>query len=232
MDYPKRIIEKGESNKSIVKAIQNQLNLKGCGPIDVDGDYGNQTVGAVKLFQIRHADANGASLIVDGKIGPITWQILFGSDTVPVIEENENNLLSTALKIAVSQIGVEENPPYSNRGKEVDMYIRETGLNPEGNHYSWCMAFVYWCFSKASQKIGKTNPMVKTAGCVDQWNRTTCKKINGADAVQNPLLIQPGHVFIIKHNDGSGHTGIVESVNGGFLTTIEGNTNMGGSSNG
>jgi hypothetical protein len=232
MDYPNRIIQKDEHDKTIVKAVQTQLNLRGCGPIDVDGVFGNQTIGAVKLFQTRHADAHGASLIADGKIGPITWQILFGNDSVPVITDDTSPLLRTALGVAISQIGVVEHPPYSNRGTEIDMYLKNVGLDPVGNHYSWCMAFVYWCFTKTADQLGIPNPMVKTAGCVDQWNRTKCKKIGRNDAIENPSLIKPGHVFIIRHKDNSGHTGIVESVNGGFLTTIEGNTNLDGSSNG
>jgi len=36
----------------------------------------------------------------------------------------------------------------------------------------------------------------------------------------------------MAYGGGLGHTGIVEKVNGGFLTTIEGNTNDGGSREG
>jgi hypothetical protein len=32
-------------------------------------------------------------------------------------------------------------------------------------------------------------------------------------------------VFIMDHGGGLGHTGLVESVQGGLITTIEGNTN-------
>ena len=53
-----------------------------------------------------------------------------------------------------------------------------------------------------------------------------------ADAVNSPSLVKPGFIFIIDHGHGNGHTGIVESVNGGLITTIEGNTNNNGSANG
>jgi hypothetical protein len=51
-------------------------------------------------------------------------------------------------------------------------------------------------------------------------------------AKEDPSLIMPGHVFIIDHGHGRGHTGIVERVEGGLLVTIEGNTNEAGSGNG
>ncbi|MES2485666.1 MAG: peptidoglycan-binding domain-containing protein, partial [Bacteroidota bacterium] len=128
MDYPKKVIEKGETNKTIVKAVQTALNNKGCGPVLVDGDFGNETQRAVKLFQTRNMDANGNPLTIDGKIGAITWAILFGQNTVPLIEDTSAALLSKALHIAISQIGVIEKPAYSNRGKEIDEYLRTVGL--------------------------------------------------------------------------------------------------------
>jgi peptidoglycan hydrolase-like protein with peptidoglycan-binding domain len=48
MKYPNRLIVRGEADKKIVKAVQTRLNEVGCGPVVVDGDFGNQTLSAVK----------------------------------------------------------------------------------------------------------------------------------------------------------------------------------------
>ena len=64
------------------------------------------------------------------------------------------------------------------------------------------------------------------------WNKTTGKKIAVADAVNKPSLVKPGHIFILNTGGASGHTGLVEKVEGGFIHTIEGNSNPAGSSNG
>ena len=77
MKYPNRVIQKGAMDKTIVTAIQKQLHTLNCGPIDIDGDFGKQTVASVKLFQSRNTDIQGIPLLADGKIGSITWQILF-----------------------------------------------------------------------------------------------------------------------------------------------------------
>lgn len=225
MNYPDRLIERGEEDKSIVKAIQNQLNLKSCGPIEVDGNFGINTFRAVKLFQSRHVDGKGTPLIIDGRIGPITWSVLFATDKTPDIMLAETPLLKQVLKIANTQIGVVENPPHSNRGKEVDSYLKAVGLNPSAGNYPWCAAFVYWCFDKASKELGLTNPLTKTAGVIDHWNRTKGVRIPVDIAIANPSKIKPGTIFIIDFGKGLGHTGIVESVNNGYITTIEGNTN-------
>src|SRR5438067_926455 len=129
MNYPNRVIKKGESDKSIVKAVQEALNKKNCGPLVVDGDFGNGTVGAVKLFQTRHTDNVGASLVADGQIGAMTWTALFGTETIAVNDNKAPSpLLAEALLAAISQINVVEQPLGSNRGPEVDQYLLRTGL--------------------------------------------------------------------------------------------------------
>ena len=64
------------------------------------------------------------------------------------------------------------------------------------------------------------------------WNKSSGTKIKGAEAAANPSLVRPGQIFIIDHGRGMGHTGIIEKVEGGFIHTIEGNSNPTGSSNG
>lgn len=229
MDYPNRIIGAGEINKKLVKAIQAALNQAGCGPLEGTGTFGPKTTRAVKLFQSTHRDQHGLPLAIDGKIGAITWAILFGTGKVPMAEDASGKLLREVLKVAGTQVGVMERPPGSNTGPEVDAYLASVGL-PPGLY--WCASFVYWCFRDAAKDLGSANPLVKTGGCLDHWNRTKGKKILAADATANPGLLVPGQIFIISHGGGSGHTGLVEKVEGGFIDTIEGNSNPEGSSNG
>jgi hypothetical protein len=87
------------------------------------------------------------------------------------------------------------------------------------------MAFVYYCFNEASKSLLIKNPLVKTGGCLHHWNSITTKKIMASQAKNNPSLIVPGSIFIMDHGSGLGHTGIVTNVAGGYVTTIEGNTN-------
>ncbi len=232
MKYPNRIIKKGEKDKTIVTAVQKQLKKLNCGPIDVDGDFGNQTFTSVKLFQSRNTDLQGIPLVSDGQIGSITWQVLFKETDVPQIEVPSNDLFKEVIKIAKSQLHVREDPPNSNRGADVAKYLRSVGLNANSGNYAWCMAFVYWCFDEAFKKIGKPNTLVKTGGVLRQWNETKHKKIKKQDAINNPSLIKPGFVFIRNYGGGKGHTGIVISVNGGYIETIEGNSNNNGSREG
>jgi hypothetical protein len=229
MNYPNRLIQAGETNKTIVKAIQQKLNEAGLGPFELTGIYGPKTANAMKLFQATHRDQNGNPLEVDGKVGSLTWFTLFGPDSITVTEDAGNALLTETLKSAQSQVGVMEDPPGSNRGQKVEAYQASVGI---GAGTYWCAAFLYWCFQQASNNLNRRNPVLKTGHCMTHWNNTPGKKILAADAVNKPSLVKPGHIFIINTGGSHGHTGLVEKVEGGFIHTIEGNSNPSGSSNG
>lgn len=141
--YPGRLIKKGDPDAATVRRIQRRLNARGCGPIGVDGGFDTETERAVKLFQARFPDADGQPLLVDGKVGSITWAALFGEDSVSVADTAPTRLLAKAITIARSQIGVLEQPPGSNRGPEVDEYIRRVGLRP-ADRFAWCAANHSW----------------------------------------------------------------------------------------
>jgi peptidoglycan hydrolase-like protein with peptidoglycan-binding domain len=229
MNYPKRVITKGELNSVIVKAIQKRLNQLGCGPLEEDGIFGQKTFAAVKNFQVRFSDNLGNPLKPDGIVGSITWAVLFGENTVAAEEKPENTFLQKVIEIASGEVGKMEEPIGSNKGKHVERYQKTVGI-PVGS--PWCMAFVYWCFNEACNIHNRMNVLVKTGSVLEHWNKSEAKKITSLQAIENPSLVKPGHIFIISTGGGTGHTGIVESVHGGFLTTIEGNTNIGGSREG
>lgn len=229
MKYPNIIIKRGSSAKPAVIEIQKALNQLGIVQLEVDGDFGVNTERAVKLFQARFDDALGNRLIVDGKVGEVTWNALFN---LPFSNNNvlQTNLAAQALNIAISQLGVLEDPRGSNRGPAVERYLAATGL---GGGNPWCMAFVYWCVAEASDLVNAVNPLFKTAHVLTQWNKTQVAiRLTHAAAMQDLKLITPGSIFIMDYGRGLGHTGFVESINGNILTTIEGNTNQGGSREG
>ncbi len=134
------------------------------------------------------------------------------------------SIKAAALKIATSQLGVQEVPRGSNDGPEVSQYLRAVGLEPG---YAWCMAFVYWAVGKAAAQAGVQNPLIKTGGVAVQMNKTTLPKLS-----VNSKAIAPGDVFIMEFKSGFGHTGFVKEIKGDSITTIEGNTNSDGSREG
>ncbi len=233
MQYPGHIIKVGETDAAIVKAIKAKLNetLGAANDAAVlldlnDPKFDTKMQQVVTLFQSRRVGGDGHPLLQDGEIGAVTWAALFGGDMVPSHTISNDALLHRVLLIAAGEEAkqVREVPVDSNMGPEVGAYLNRAGV-PTG--LSWCCAFVYWCFDEAALALKQNNPMFRTAGCLNHWHHAAAQGaqlILAEDAVANPAVVKAGMIFIMDHGGGLGHTGLVEKVEGGILTTIEGNT--------
>lgn len=235
LSFPGQIISAGSADAASVLAIQRRLNAVGCGPLREDGVFGPETLESVELFQARSFDQFGTPLKVDGRVGPMTWATLFGIEIPPGVSRASSPLLQGTLVKASAEVGVREEPPGSNRGPQVDQFLRAAGVDPTRGSFPWCAAFVYWCFDQTSIALSVKNPVIRTAVVLDHWNKAGARGIHRLSADEcrdTPSLVQPGMIFIISTGGGKGHTGLVEEVRGVALTTIEGNTNEGGSRDG
>lgn len=243
--YPGTVIRLNHPDPAVVILLQRRLNQLGCGaavdaqgkvePMTVDGDFGQQTLAAVKLFQARTFDAEGKALSVDGVVGPTTWNALFSK--APEVQPAAtfalapaNDLLRKVIDVATAEEAehIREQPPGSNRGPRVDEYLRAAGLDPSKGSYAWCASFVVWCFEKAARAMGLTSPVPRTGGVHDMWRkagRAGFRRIPYDIAVGDPSQVRPGHVFFIDTGGGHGHVGFVANRDGGNFLTIEGNTN-------
>jgi hypothetical protein len=237
-EFPNRLIVEGEPDTALVRAIQQALADLGYGPF-TDGRFDAPMTAVVKQFQAQHADLDGHPLAPDGKIGRLTWGALFGASPV-VPSSAPSTLMLHALAVAGTQVGQMEEPPGSNRGPMVDHYLQAAGIDPvhsTNDGRAWCMAFVYWTFQTGATSLGVANPLPRTAGCLDHWNRAAqipgARRITAAQALDDPGLIKPGLIFILDFGHGLGHCGFVERLApGGRLATVEGNSNTDGSRNG
>jgi hypothetical protein len=233
--YPGRAIEFGEPESNVVTLVQRRLVERGCGPLDITGNFDHKTRSAVRLFQSRFPDRAGVPLVVDGKVGALTWEALFGEASVVTVAQPPDLLLASVLKTAAAEVGVMEDPPGSNRGPKVDQYLKTVGLDPGAGSFAWCAAFVYWCFNESARGLNRPNPVVRTAGVMDHWRRAEqagARRLAAEEATADPSRIHPGMIFVLDAGGGAGHTGLVEAIDGGRLITVEGNTNDGGSREG
>jgi hypothetical protein len=165
----------------------------------------------------------------------MTWAALFGRETVTPIVEASSPLMKEALRVAGAEVGVLEVPAGSNSGPRVNEYLASVGLNSASGSFPWCAAFIFWCFRQASKSLAVANPAIRTAGALDTWNQAGTRGIHrvaATEAADMPSAVGPGMVFVISTGGGKGHVGLIERVEGTILTTIEGNTNEGGSREG
>lgn len=224
--YPGRLIKIGDSDANVVSIIQARLGSLGYA-LSAAGIFDTAMKQTLALYQSQHADLSGRPLRADGVVGPITWASLFGAESLEA-DFRTCALAEQALAIAKSQDGIRENPVGSNRGPEVDQYLASTGIAPDHGSAKdryWCMAFVYWSYELAAQKNGLANPLMRTAGCLAQWDfaRANLTTVSRSRAVANPGLIGPGMILILDHGGGEGHTGIIQARLGANLTVVEGN---------
>lgn len=109
-----------------------------------------------------------------------------------------------------------------NDGHEVEMFLKSVGL---GKGYSWCAAFVHYILDQC----GVNNT-------INAWSPTAHNPKNIIYSQGKKYSsTRPGDVFTIWSYSKKriGHTGFVHSPYcERFYTTIEGNTNDGGSFNG
>jgi len=200
------------------------LNQIGCGPVKEDGIFSAETLEAIELFQAKSLDFQGNPLLVDGEVGPMTWAALFKTNIGRSVEPSTTSLPGKVLLIASDEGGGMEAPPGSNRGPKVNQYLAAVDLNAERGNFPWCAAFVYWCFREAAKALGTSNPAIKTAGALDIWNLAgpgRFRRVTSVEASANSNLVKPGMVFVLGTSGGHGHTGVVESLAGVVLTTIE-----------
>jgi hypothetical protein len=153
---------------------------------------------ALREFQSTHTDWTGRPLIVDGQAGPRTRWAMAIAD-LPRWRRR-------IVQVACSQVGVRENPAGSNRGVEVDAYLRPTGLSG----VPWCAAFVSW--------------VLREAGLEHRYTPSAAQLLRHLRPVVSPAL--PGDIFGWINPDGTGHVGLVIGVGDALdvVATCEGNS--------
>lgn len=124
------------------------------------------------------------------------------------------------LDLAESQVGITEYPPNSNNVIYNTAYY---GKEVSGSAYPWCCVFVWWLFAQFDPCIIK-----KTASCQElgNWFNTNGRWVS--DAQVGDIVF-----FHFPTNDRwTNHCGIVKSINGNIIETIEGNTSINSDDNG
>ena len=120
--------------------------------------------------------------------------------------------VSELLEIARRQIGVKESPPNSNNVRYNTWYY---GREVSGSAYPWCAVFAAWVFDQAKVKLpirtASCGALMRAAKAAGQW-------VTGD--------YRPGDVVIYDFPGGAAtdHCGIVEAVDGTYISAIEGNT--------
>lgn len=165
-------------------------------------------------------------------VGQKTWNALSSAQTKkPLIGSTPQAPLA---EIAQQYIGVTETGNnLAGKSKELLAIFKADDLISGGktDGYPWCAAFVSFCVQKlVRQSIffsGLTPPReASVSQFLNVWSKNNnCLIFSPSTKEFKP---QKGDIVVFKFS----HIGIVESVNGNSIATIEGNTNDAGSREG
>ncbi|MBQ4805299.1 peptidoglycan-binding protein [Aquimarina sp. MMG015] len=227
-----------DNNKRDVMKIQSWLTLfsipnpSSGTATEIDGDFGPATERAVKNLQSFHNLATTG--IVD--------QGLFDKLCVGLKEAFEKPLFGNNLRdlmVEVAENHLRQHPfelnirGQSNSGPWVRSYMD----GHDGSPWFWCMGFAQAILDQAASALGKNfrTLMPLTYSCDTVGNTGLEKNLLSRyqKIRRDPSVIKKGDIFLIQKSrlDWT-HTGIITSIDGDVIETIEGNTNHQGSRNG
>lgn len=182
-----------------VKALQEQLNIKLelQPPLKPDGDFGKNTLKALKQFQAIN------DLGIDGVAGPKTFKALEHQNDskkviakVAVVVETSNEWM----KIAKKEIGQAEISGKKHNPKIIK-YHSSTTLKAKADEVAWCSSFVNWVITAAKLK---GTDSAAAASWVTWGEKTTAKTgaitiIRNSKAANSSLTTSGNHVgFLVK----------------------------------
>ncbi|HZS36119.1 MAG TPA: peptidoglycan-binding domain-containing protein [Polyangia bacterium] len=209
-----------------VKRVQEWLTLQGFG-LSIDQDFGPATEAAVEQFQTW----NG--LDADGVVTPELFALLVAPMRAALQPIAPDGRTLGALTIAYAQQHLAEHPLEvggDNRGPWVRLYM----AGEDGPDQKWCAGFACFCLEQAASSLGVTPPIEASSACTDLGRSAKAHGlfVSGADAAIATRLT-PGS-FLLRRTSPTEwhHTGLVTAAAAETFTSIEGNTNDAGSSNG
>lgn len=212
-----------------VRALQTILKDMGLLQGEVDGDFGPDTLQAVRKFQLR------AGLDVDGQVGEDTWSALGGELTE---ELREPSVSSEQMRLEMARIAAEEGAlglSWTNAQSQAEKYLKplrkpmqqlgQIGSQPV--FYNWCAAFVTYCARKAGFEIPDVPPgATATVALADTWRSWAIH--SGNYYKRGTTTPRRGDIVVFEWQDGDSqidHIGIVTGFNPNTnkLSTSEGN---------
>lgn len=215
---PVRTLEKGMTGDD-VKKIQQKLKDLGY-TIEVDGEYGNETVEVVTNFQ-RY---NGIGQT--GRVGPQTLAAILAAK--PEKKPNGTGAVAAADLAEKEGLQVRQWLSSSSEAEKYLATVRAAIGQPTGR-FSWCGAFVYWCFKQAGVEIPVAFSTGYTAAYCPGWEAWAKAKGYWYPSNLKKDEFNPRRGDIVLFNwDGDAyadHIGIVLSYDGkATIKTAEGNT--------
>lgn len=221
-----------------VKRVQEWLCLHGYA-VAIDGEYGPATAAAVEAFQAVSGCARADNA---GVVDAETWGSLAAPmDRAELLSGMPDKFGDRVSRIARAHLAAKAREVGGdNRGPWVRLYGRGVDQS-RVEFFPWCQAFASHVWLKAARelRINPPFPLATGDGVVSFYVPWVVGAAKGADRFRPGAgvgRVPVGSMFFVP-GDINGrrshvHVGLVIEDAGDTVTTIEGNTNEGGGSNG
>ena len=210
------------------RRVQEWLSFHGCAT-SIDGKFGTATVQAVCKFQKAKAFAQ------TGKVDQETWDALIDPLRESVVDGSGDTLGGRIISVASNHLAsrpVELGG--ANRGPWVRCYME----GHDGTEWLWCAGFVTFLLRQACVELGCPMPIKGSLSC-----DTLAAQAQSAGLFVTERELKTGQknwtdlgeafLFVVRRTPGDWqHTGIGHGGSADAFSTIEGNTNDVGGSNG
>ncbi|MBM3810455.1 MAG: CHAP domain-containing protein [Acidimicrobiia bacterium] len=216
-----------------VRRLQQLLLDRGY-PAHTEGTFDKETKDLVRAFQSQNLDQHGNPLVVDGKVGSLTWWSLENPKPriqtpaavdfrkMPPVKAGGSKMGRKALGKAIKELRDEAGEVGGgNRGPWIRKYLAPAGL--EDGH-SWCAGFASWCYLKASGSKLDKMPFPYSASARDLMNKM--RNLGYTSGPADNYEPKPGDLVFwwrVRADGWQGHVGLVYELKDGMLYTIEGN---------
>lgn len=227
------------SKGQTVRRIQEWLNLNvprfpgAALATTVDGDFGSATEKAVKNFQ------KAAGLTVTGIVtAEVFDELAQPLETAFQSPTASADVRKTVLQVAQSHLKQRAAELQAADAQNLGPWVRSYCDGYEGSPFKWCMGFAQTVLDLAASANGRkyTALMPQSLSCdvVAMAGKQSGRLIENASIRKNPAQVKPGDLFLIRYANTPDwfHTGIIVDIDGDVFETIEGNTDVKGSSNG
>ena len=209
-----------------VKRAQEWLSLRGHG-VQLDGAFGPATEVAVRAFQ-REIGVAPDGIVTQGLFQQLNAPLRAALEPIAMTPSAQ---LGEALVAYAAQHQRQQAREVggNNRGPWVRLYMD----GHDGAQWRWCAGFLTFCLQQACRTLNQPLPLPRTLSC----------DLLAASARQHGLFVsgeqlggrrlEPGDLFLNRRVVGDWvHTGIITAVQEDTFSTIEGNTDDGGSRDG
>ena len=224
------VVKKGDRGKK-VKRVQEWLTLNKFAT-SVDSDFGDATEACVMNFQ------KSKQLPQTGKVDEQTWNLLveaLDKALAPIEFPADIKLSDAILRVAKQHLAQH---PVEVGGQNRGPWVRVYMSGEEGPEWLWCAGFVTFIMKQACLQLEREMPIEGSVSCDSLAHQAKAAGlfVKGAQLQNGSVTwsqLGAAQIFLLRRTSTDWvHTGISFDGADTVFSTVEGNTDRDGSSNG